>query len=193
MISALTTNTLTNAITFSPVTISAGNFTQAGTAFQLINSLTPGTWASSNSANVFLTSSALSDVVLDPTSAAAQVNVTAPADQLSQLSPLFNVNNGGTDPGLEAAATVAVFAAIALIGGTGLGTAGASAVVDISEYVVEETATIATAETGTESYIMAFTEDSGIAAAGAGTGVTAGLISGGAAGLSYVDVGGSPP
>jgi CSLREA domain-containing protein len=197
VVSALTTDALEQAISISPVTISASTVDQALFALQTVNTAPQSTWNGGNSVDLSLSGAVLADPVIAPSSSSAQVTVSGPPNYLPNIANLLNVNQGGNSPDLQAAAEIAVIAAIIAIG-AGAGSAGATS--GITAAAVDAVWDSYEGEELTELQlyqIRGLATTAAIAAGGNSAQVAAGVslfvgASVGAGGAGYVAMGASP-
>src|SRR5262249_29921167 len=127
VVSALNTSSLGGSITTGPVTLVAGTSIQMSLALDVINATLPNTWqnAQNNPVNLKVSTDALVDCVISPTSPSAQINVSQDLFATLPLNALFDVSNpyeSGGSKELTIAAQVCTLAACAVMTG---GLAGA--------------------------------------------------------------------
>ena len=101
---------VTNVVTTGPITISASSTLLASTAMDAVNNVPASAWSGSNSATIVLANlDPVADIVINPTSSSAQVNIS-PYDTgaigISQLVTVTNPYASGGSEGLTIAATV---------------------------------------------------------------------------------------
>ena len=124
---ALSTGSLAGQLAITPVTIVATSTELASTALDTINSAPPSAWSGSNSATLLIQSNApLLDVVVDPTSSSAQVDIAEQQYNTINLSELFNTSNpyaNGGSQGLTVATDIIGLVAVAFMTGADAGAA----------------------------------------------------------------------
>jgi CSLREA domain-containing protein len=188
VVAALTTQNFTSFVG-SGTTVTIDNSGESVDGLTLVNAAAPATWTNSAPVNLNITRGSLVDPQVDPSSPDAQIDVSG---NPAPFAPLFNVNNGGTSPDLQKAATIAVIAALAVIGGSAVGSAAGLAATEASEYITSEVSEAGIALTGANPYTVAFVEASGIVAFGVTSGVAGGIVGGAQAAVAYVAIGASP-
>src|SRR5262249_5139553 len=119
-VSALNTSSLGGSITTGPVTLVAGTSTQMSLALDVINTALPNTWqnAQNNPVNLKVSTDALVDTVINPTSPSAQINISQDPEATPPLFALFDVSNpyeSGGSKELTIAAEICTLVATAVI------------------------------------------------------------------------------
>jgi CSLREA domain-containing protein len=131
VVSALTSSTLTTVVTVTnTVSFSVSNLSEESIALALVNQASQSSWMGST-ANIQVASAVpVTDIVIDPTSPSAQVNVIPPLEfGFAALIPASNpYNTDKTTQILQMIEFAGTLAALSVIGGEGAGEAEAESV-----------------------------------------------------------------
>jgi hypothetical protein len=124
-------------IASGPVTITAANLSQVSTALGVINAAPPNSWMNAQAVNLTVTSDAVLDPVINPTSPNATINVSGSTDDNAFLSHELGgiVDFSNADEGVKDAATVATLVALAVIGAAGVTDGLVAGLTDLGEYI----------------------------------------------------------